>query len=179
MSNARNLARLLPDSSGKIALPSQVSGVLPNANAPSGSVIQVVSAQIVPDFSTSSNTFVDVTGFQASIKPLSASSKILVVVSTTALHNTGSPSQGEYRVLRNGVDPASITGGRMWQSDGYYGNGTNSDAHMTFLDSPASTSSLTYKLQIRNRHSISMTIGRDWNSEIGGCHTITLMEISG
>ena len=28
MSNARNLARLLPDSSGKIALPSQVDGVV-------------------------------------------------------------------------------------------------------------------------------------------------------
>jgi hypothetical protein len=221
MSNARNLARVIVDSSGDIAAgnldnavpadgsitaaklaasldlssktltypdnsvqsadivslaASKLSGQVPDANAPSGSVIQVVSAQIVPDFSTSSSSFVDVTGFNASITPRATSSKILVVVSTSSYH--GTLGQDEYRVLRNGTDPAGITSGRMWTSGGYYGSGTVQDAHMTFLDSPASTSALTYKLQVRNRQGASMTVGRDWNDDLGGLHTITLMEIA-
>jgi hypothetical protein len=38
MSNTRNLAGLL-NSSGLVSLPTKVAGVLPDANAPSGSVI--------------------------------------------------------------------------------------------------------------------------------------------
>lgn len=153
-----------------------LTGTVATARMPAGSVLQVVSAQLTPDFNTSSSSFVDVTGFNASITPQSTSSKVLVICSTSGLHT--SLGQGEYRVLRDGVDPASIAGGRMWTSDGYYGSGTVNDAHMTFLDSPSSTSALTYKLQIRNRHGASMTIGKDWNADLAGLHTITLMEIA-
>jgi hypothetical protein len=162
-----------------LTLPDEAGTVLTSAstaNFPAGSVIQVVSAQLVPNFNTSSSSFVDVTGFNASITPQSTSSKVLVICSTSSLHP--SLGQGEYRVLRDGVDPASIAGGRMWTSDGYYGANTVNDAHMTFLDSPSSTSALTYKLQIRNRNGVSMTIGKDWGDNLAGLHTITLMEIA-
>lgn len=183
MGIARNIARLIPNGSGLLPnanieamAASKLTGQVADANAPSGSVIQVVSVQFTPDFNTSSNSFVDVTGFQATITARATSSQILIIVSTSALHPA--LGQGEYRVLRNGSDPANITGGRMWSADGYYGSGTVNDCHMTYLDSPNSTSALTYKLQIRNRTSASMTVGRDYINDLGGLHTMTLMEIA-
>lgn len=146
-------------------------------NFGAGAVLQVVSVQLTPDFTTTSTTFVDVTGFQASITPSSASSKVLLIVSTSGYHL--STTQGEYRMLRNGVDPAGITSGRMWTSDGYYGSGTVNDVHMTFLDSPASTSAVTYKLQVLSRQGVSLTVGRDFSNAVAGLHTITMMEIAG
>jgi hypothetical protein len=148
------------------------------AGASGGGIIQVVQTQYTSSFNTSSSTFVDVTNFTATITPRSTSNKILIHLSTSGTH-IGSASQGEYRILRGSTDPASITGGRMWTSDGYYGSTTTSDAVCTFLDSPATTSATTYKLQIRNRMSLSMTVGIDWNSELAGLHTLTLMEVSG
>ena len=67
----------------------------------------------------------------------------------------------------------------IFSANGYYGSTTTSDAVCTFLDSPATTSATTYKLQIRNRMSLSMTVGIDWNSDLAGLHTLTLMEVSG
>lgn len=147
------------------------------AGASGGGIIQTVQTQYTSSFNTSSSSFVDVTNFSASITPRSASNKILITLTTNA-HHPGL-GQGEYRILRGGVDPASISSGRMWTSDGYYGSGTNQDAVCMFLDSPATTSSITYQLQIRNRHGASMTIGVDWNNEAGGLHTLILMEVSG
>ena len=142
-----------------------------------GHVIQVVQYQYTSSFSTSSSSFVDVTNFQATITPTSTNSKVLVTLSTSGTH-IGTQSQGEYRILRNGSDFAGIAGSRMWTSDGYYGSTTTNDAVSIFLDSPASTSALTYKLQIRNRHSQTMTIGIDWNGDVAGLHTIILQEIA-
>lgn len=148
------------------------------AGASGGGVVQTVQTQYTSSFNTSSSTFVDVTNFTATITPRSSSNKILIILSTSGTH-IGSASQGEYRILRGATDPASIAGGRMWTSDGYYGSTTTSDAVCMFLDSPATTSATTYKLQIRNRMSLSMTVGIDWNGEVAGLHTLTLMEVSG
>lgn len=193
MGMARNLASLL-NGSGLVSLTSKVTGSLPNdniaamaaskltgqvadVNAPSGSVIQVVQYRYTTTWSSSSTSFVDITGFEASITPSSTSNKILVQVHLESLHSA--TVQDEYRVLRNGSDPASISGGRLWFSTGYYGSGTTGSGSTLFLDSPSSTSSLTYKVQARNRHSSTFYIGYDWNSDSpSGMHTITLMEIA-
>lgn len=157
---------------------SKLTGQVPDANAPSGSVVQVVQYRFTTTWSSSSTSFVDVTGFEATITPSSTSSKILVTVALETFHpNT---VQDEFRVLRNGSDPASISGGRLWFSSGYYGQGTTAGAATTFLDSPSSTSALTYKLQARNRHSNTFYIGYDWNADSpSGMHTLILMEIAG
>ena len=147
------------------------------AGASGGGIVQTVQTQYTSSFSTSSNTFVDVTNFTSTITPRSSSNKILIILSTSGYHI--SIGQGEYRILRGATDPASIAGGRMWTSDGYYGSGTVNDAVCMFLDSPATTSATTYKLQIRNRHSSSMTVGVDWNNDLAGVHTLILMEVSG
>lgn len=185
MTKARDLARLSPNSSGLLpnanieaVAASKLTGTVPDANAPSGSVLQVLQYRFASTFSTSSTSFVDVTGFEVTITPSSSANKILVQVHLDAFHP--SVLQDEYRVLRNGSDPASISGGRLWFSTGYYGSGTTASGSTAFLDSPASTSALTYKLQARSRHGTSTVIGQDWNGDTpAGCHTLTLMEIAG
>lgn len=157
---------------------SKLTGQVADANAPSGSVVQVLQYRFTSTFSTLSTSFVDVTGFELTITPSSSSNKILVQVSLEAFHSA--LQQDEYRILRNGSDPASISGGRLWFSTGYYGSGTSAPGSTVFLDSPSSTSALTYKLQARSRHGSTTYIGYDWNADSpSGCHTLTLMEIAG
>lgn len=152
MSNARNLARLLPDSSGKIALPSQVSGVLPDANAPSGSVLQtvVVTSQSVSAFSTSSSTLQNVTDLSITITPQSASSKFLI---------TGYMSVGKFGwshgACRFGIARNDTTVYGEYVSMEHYGADEGNaaydgmiDVNMTYLDSPNTTSAITYRPQL-------------------------------
>ena len=146
-----------------------------NASVPAGCILQVVQSQFTGNISTSSSSFVDVTGFTGTITPLFSTSKILVQVSTSMY---GTSTQGELRVLRSGVDPASITGGRMWSGSWIGASGVTAAHDVKFLDSPATTSAITYQVQIRQRAAATIAIGRDWNSDAGGLHTVIMMEIA-
>ena len=164
--------------SGDTGVNQITAGAIEKADLPSGSVLQVLQYRFTSTFSTLSTAFVDVTGFEVTITPSSSSNKVLVQVSLESYHSA--TQQDEYRILRNGSDPASISGGRLWFSTGYYGSGTSAPGSTVFLDSPGSTSALTYKLQARTRHGSTTYIGYDWNSDSpSGCHTLTLMEIAG
>jgi hypothetical protein len=169
MGIARNIARLIPNGSGllpnanieavaaskltgSVALATQVSGTLPDANAPSGSVIQVVSATKTDTFSTTSSSYVDVTGLSVSITPSSASNKILI----TGLVNFGGPNDVAYiRLVRDStaicVGPAA--GNRVSAMAQQRNSTDTADAEaasVNFLDSPNTTSSVTYKIQACN-----------------------------
>ena len=135
---------------------SKLTGQVPDANAPSGSVIQVV--QVVktdPAAGTIGAVWADISGMSASITPSSASSKILVIVDIKGSGGAGY-SVIRTRLLRNSTpiyvgDAAS----NRPQSLGQYYQGSQADnihyiAQLggTFLDSPATTSSVTYKVQV-------------------------------
>ena len=65
------------DGSGTIALQNQLSGMT-GVSMPTGSVLQVVSANYATEWSSTSSTFAD-TGLTATITPSATSSKILVL----------------------------------------------------------------------------------------------------
>ena len=149
-----------------------------SAGLPSGTVLQVKQVKLSSVFESGSTSFVD-TGLSVTITPSSTNSKILVSYHLTPFH-TGTTFQGEYKVLRGSTDPASISGGRMWSSDGYYSSATVESTTCQYLDSPSSTSALTYKIQFRTRHSGgTVRLGRDWNNDDAGINSITVMEIAG
>ena len=58
--------------------PVVTAGVVAGGALPAGSILQVVSVTKTDSFTTSSSSFVDITGLSATITPSSASSKILV-----------------------------------------------------------------------------------------------------
>ena len=113
----------------------------------SGSVLQVVeNNQTLARFSTQSTSFVD-TGFFVNITPTSASSKIVINF------NCGGMITGQnyvyYTIYRDSTDLSD------WTSQGFVLAGYNTAGGIWFpvsvtrIDSPASTSQLTYKVYMR------------------------------
>jgi hypothetical protein len=148
---------------------SKLTGVIPDANAPSGSVIQVVYGSTSTQVNTTSTSGVD-TGLTASITPTSTSNKILVMI-----------SQHIYISGDNGAGIQIFRGGTAIFNAGNYAVFAQTAgimmgvAGINYLDSPASTSSLTYKTQIRSRDS-GETVGVQRDDS--NTSTIILMEIA-
>ena len=138
---------------------------------------QVVSASITASFTTNSTSFVDVTNFSASITPTSATSKILVLVSYSGYvqgnmgaNSGGALSFGYYQLVRGST-------GVFNNSLGWFSSSLSTNdflllpqQNIVYLDSPNTTSSTTYKLQVRSNGS-SITSGSSGNG------TITLLEV--
>ena len=97
MSNARNLARLLPNASGQ----------LPDAAMASGSVLQVVNAYASSSITNSSGTPVVLSGLSASIT-IREGSQILAIARSGSYGNTsgGWQSTGYIYIFRGGVQQA-------------------------------------------------------------------------
>ena len=127
---------------------------LPDSAMASGSIIQVVQAVKTDTASTNSATFADISGLSVSITPTSTSNKILV---TCNLFVSGvMNSFGGFRVLRDSTAIGLGTAGTGSQTNVSMStvavNASSSaygltNASFEFLDSPSSTSSLTYKVQ--------------------------------
>ena len=78
---------ILQDSGGNNLVTSNGSGVITAAGF--GKIGQVVQTIKTDSFTTTSASYVDITGFSVSITPTSTSSKILVMVTIGALANSG------------------------------------------------------------------------------------------
>ncbi len=152
-----------------------------------GKILQVVSTTKTDTFTTSSTSFVDITGLSVSITPTSATSKIMVFTSlqTSGLADSNSATT---RLMRDStaifVGDASSSRGQS-SADVRGGIGSNrvgsSQAPMT-LDAPATTSALTYKVQIRTLTAGSCFVNRGSVDTDNADHTrtassITVMEI--
>jgi hypothetical protein len=156
------------------------SGVIDRLNR-AGNVLQVVNVAFPTIFTTTSTSYVDVTGFSASITPTSATSNILVTIN--AVCGT-SNSDGFINLLRDSTNIAQGTGGSTSNQTMHINGNVPTRygmlmASVVCLDSPATTSSVTYKLQVRSTASTTVRIGgRGEDSLFGGYSSITLMEIA-
>lgn len=136
----------------------KLTGRVPDANAPLGSVIQVVqvtsaTAQVFSAGGLANKTFYDIDGLSLTITPSSASSKILLV---------GSVNVGQYtnaynaylRFLKNGSGVGvsnSIGNGHMAHASFRAGmDWHHINIAMSFLDTAGTTSAINYKIQINN-----------------------------
>jgi hypothetical protein len=189
---ASNLTLTLPSADGTSGqvLQTNGSGVLSFAgvSASAGQVIQVVSTTKSDYFSSSStNTFIDITGLSVSITPSSASNKILIMCDLSA---GGNDCRQGYRLVRDAtaISVGNSDGSRpqttVGSSNGLSGN-DQINASFNFLDSPSTTSSITYKVQFSSESAgfaINGTYGNSNASSIENARatsTITLMEIKG
>lgn len=136
-----------------------------------GKVLQVVNATYNTDVDSTSNTYTD-TGLTASITPSATSSKILVVVSQGVLlrySTSGAELSGQMQILRGSTSLQVSTFG-IRASTGSELNNYQVWSY-SYLDSPSTTSSTTYKTQVKN--GAALGIVRSGN----GLASITLMEI--
>jgi hypothetical protein len=161
----------------------------------SGGILQVVSTTKSDAFSASigSNSFSsNVTGLAATITPSSTSSKILVITQLYGASGISNYPIVTYRIDRNGtpVGVGDLVGSRpqVTAKSWVVVNESNSQisSSATFLDSPATTSSLTYGVQLHNHDTTTQTYylnrsSGDTNDRLGGrpISTITLMEVAG
>lgn len=170
----------LPATSGTVALTSQI---------PTSKVLQVISGTPKTDtFTTTSSSYVDVTGLSVTITPTSATSTILVLFQVNGSQEVGA-GRASLKLLRNStvIDAGDVAGSRTPALGGF----SSSDSSIpsapvsgTFLDSPSTTSSTTYKIQIAmTAGSGSAYINRtqqdsDNANQIRMASTITVMEIA-
>jgi len=136
-----------------------------------GQVIQVVTDTDSTERATTSTTFVDVTGVSVSITPSSASNKIFVIA--TGGGGLDGSALAYYTIVRDSTNLGNSTKGMMvirGNSGSVYAGAT-----MSVLDSPNTTSSITYKVQFR---STSGSVNAFWNYDEGKS-SITVMEIKG
>ena len=83
-----------------------------------GTILQVVQTSKTDDFSTTSTSYTDVTGFSATITPSSTSSKVLVMVSSNTSTSGGNNAmmklvRGSTCLLYTSPSPRDLSTSRM------------------------------------------------------------------
>ena len=147
---------------------------IPSGTLPTGSVLQVVSATYSTTTSTSTTSYAD-SGLTVSITPSSATSKVLVLVSINGVNKSGVDCCLNARLNRDATSISNITG--LAAYTGTTATGTGSAA-FNYLDSPASTSSTTYKVQIASSNATRSVSINDYAAVLGSVSAITVMEIA-
>lgn len=154
-----------------------------------GHVIQVQSVTKADAFTTGSQaTWVDVTGLSVTITPLSASSKILVFGHVALAPSiTGYAAQGRIvrgaTVIGNGTAVGNRQGVSMQSLNSGTGNWASSPLAFSHLDSPATTSATTYKIQVWGESGSTPLVNRSINDNDQIFYgrlssSITVMEIA-
>jgi hypothetical protein len=158
----------LPTANGTVLTSANI-----NSNLPAGSVLQVVQGLASAQVLSTSSTFAD-TGLTATITPSSASNKILVLVTADGVYASGTTNViATFQIVKNGS--ALYVFGSAGNSATPTLTIVTGSCSVNYLDSPATTSALTYKLQIVNKYGVG-TVGV---STYDGKQSITLMEIKG
>ena len=154
--------------SGAITAAKLASGV-------GGKVLQVLSATDNSNYSTTSTSFISSSNTMSiTITPSSASNKIYVIASTCVYNNTNQSytSATIYRDTTN-LGNGNLGMGSVWGSNSSI---PNVPMTMHYLDSPASTSALTYQVRYRAVGSGTAYLnGLDANNQ----GAITVFEIAG
>jgi hypothetical protein len=149
-----------------------------------GKVLQIVSTLKQDVFTTTSTTYVDVTGLSATITPVTATNKVLVIVSLTLANNLlDYISRGV--ILRDStiVGAGTPASNRPAANFVVFSRGGASQTAV-FLDSPATTSATTYKVQIAAENTSTATVGRGFGSDGDSSQiprvasSVTLLEVS-
>jgi len=144
-----------------------------------GHVIQVISTTKNDNFSTTSGTFVDITGLSATITPTSASNKILITVNF-AISSSNGAGLNTFNLVRGSTNIAQPSGSATFEGSfiGYLNQIDNIlPMNFSFLDSPSSTSATTYKIQMKT-NSGTQYINRRVSTDCAFTSTLTLQEIA-
>jgi hypothetical protein len=142
-----------------------------NIKAATGAVLQVVHGATSTQVDTTSSSYVD-TGLTATITPSSTSSNILAIYSPS-LYQAVAGSAITIQLVRGSTSIAVHGYALFAASSQVIGLVTG-----THLDSPATTSATTYKIQMKIGGSSSLSANYD-DSAGDTLSSITLMEIAG
>lgn len=202
MTQAFNLAQLANNlnTSGQLDATDGLNGLVANANLASsgtassstflrgdrtwqavptsGRILQSITVTKTDGFTTSSTSWVDITGMSLTITPTASTSKILILTSMS--HDNYTNASG-IQIVRNGTALLTSTAGSpyvgfFWGWDNNTGIMAKS-VSINILDSPATTSALTYKYQLRTYAGNNGYINSHPDGQFGGSSTIIALEI--
>ena len=166
-----------------LTLPAVTGNVLTDTSPKAGNVIQVVQTVKTNTFSTTSATLVDITGLSVTITPTSSSNKIMVLATVTG-GSTDSVGIGTtFQLVRNSTNIATstTTGGSTTGTFSFaqrsMGTQNMQTSGVNFIDSPATTSATTYKLQCLTQAG-TLFVNQDGGGSCTGISSITVMEIA-
>ena len=180
------------DGTTGITFPSAIAGVSATQQY-SGRALQILSVTDTTQYvfnsgSPNQYTYYDVTSLTVSITPTSSSSRILVMADICA-SQYNNVYNAFFRCMRNstaiGTGVVGSYGGTSTSAIRTSDGGEIGTVSINYLDSPATTSSTTYKVQICNAGGSTYPsyVNRPANSNTGweqtGSSTITVMEIAG
>ena len=143
-----------------------------------GSATNIVQTVKTTAFSTASTSFVDVTGFSVAITPRSASSLVLVTVSIYT--SNSAVALNSFNLLRNATalaQPAADTYSASMNASMAIASIDDRTVSLTFLDSPATTSSTTYKIQMKVSSGTGYVCRRADPASVSAASIITAQEI--
>jgi len=167
--------------------------IVPRDGLPSGSsggIIQIKSTTKTDTFTGNTNTdFEDITGFSVSITPTRSDSKIFVMLCVQYSNDGSGGNRVSFRLVRDSTPIAigdadgnrlRVTGGG--ENDG--GGGNMKSVTVNHLDSPGTTSAVTYKVQYIANDGQEFFLNRttadsDSNSYMRVVSNISVMEVSG
>lgn len=139
-----------------------------------GAVLQVVqTAYTTVDSTTSVTPSMTNTGCTATLTPISASNKVLVMLNMAVYHVNISQSMAA-RLMRGSSAAFSGITGDYWASGG---GGTPGNINIQWLDSPATTSPVTYTAQFSTSTGTGQ-LNKDYFGNTNGVTYLTLLEIA-
>jgi hypothetical protein len=170
-----NRTLTLPDNTGTILTG---SSAITRSQLPAGSVLQVVSTTKTDTASTTSTSFSDVSGLSVTITPTSSTSKIFIILTLGSVGNT--VNTVKFNILRNSTNIAQPASGGNSSTINHFPGATVSATGdcASFLDSPATTSAITYKIQWAVDGSTGYLNRHTGNTDYNSVSTITAMEIA-
>lgn len=176
VSPATGTALQIADSGDTITVPSGATlavasgATISNAGTQSGfgKVLQVVQGTYATQTSTTGTTYVT-SNLSASITPSSTSNKVLVLVHINSFYVTGTPAGAHLALYRGGSPIVDV-------ADSIYSQANHISAAgvITHLDSPSSTSSLSYEVYFKKS-----TGGTAFVHDSNRQSNIVLLEIEG
>jgi len=169
-------ARLAVGTNGQVltADSTAATGLKWASPAGGGKVLQVVNATYSTEVGSTTSTFVD-TGLTATITPTASTSKILVIVSQMGVSKSGS-TRMHLKLRRDSTDILQMSDINAYTAASDFNN--IGSVTSSYLDSPATTSAVTYKTQFCSQQNVSVVYVQNYASGANNSvSTITLMEI--
>jgi len=118
---------------------------IPTSKFPVGTIVQIQNLIVTASFSTASSTLINWPDMTLNITPTSANNKILVVAHVPRVQSSAGPHDPYFQILRAGSPNVAIQLARATNE--------STDRYDTLtvwrLDSPATTSEITYFAQVR------------------------------
>jgi len=167
----------LPDVTGNVVTTGDTSTVTETMiNGSLGKVLQVVQTESSTQETFTSGSYTSTASFSGVITPSSTSNKIFVAADVAMMYylSSGNSAHALFRLYR--AVGATASAASTGQTYDYGGSGilTSINLPINWLDSPSTTSELTYVLQVSKQAGEQARLNYN-----GGTSRMTLLEIAG